>query len=173
VLDYLLLFAGISVLIFNTLYWQVVRPARKAARAAAAQVAVKTTGPPCIHADAVPVESVTGETVAWLCPACDRQLDAEWKPGWPSGSVQIAVSNSPGAQVNVGNGNSITWTVAGDRQPLAMTGGAGGSSMVNLDALHQQAIDDQSERIQRAVLGDFMTLDEAREVLAPWQRRWL
>ena len=33
---------------------------------------------PCAHPGAVPVESVTGETVAWLCPGCDVQLPAAW-----------------------------------------------------------------------------------------------
>lgn len=33
---------------------------------------------PCAHPDAVPVELATGEIVAWLCPACDRQLPAGW-----------------------------------------------------------------------------------------------
>lgn len=33
---------------------------------------------PCRHPAALPVESVLGELVAWLCPACDQQLDAEW-----------------------------------------------------------------------------------------------
>jgi hypothetical protein len=33
----------------------------------------------CTHAYAEPVNLlVTGETVAWLCPACDKQLPAEW-----------------------------------------------------------------------------------------------
>jgi hypothetical protein len=34
---------------------------------------------PCRHSAAVPVESVLGELVAWLCPVCDAQLDAEWR----------------------------------------------------------------------------------------------
>jgi len=33
---------------------------------------------PCAHPDAVPVESLAGTVVAWLCPACDRQLPAGW-----------------------------------------------------------------------------------------------
>jgi CelD/BcsL family acetyltransferase involved in cellulose biosynthesis len=34
---------------------------------------------PCPHTDAVPVTlATTGETVAALCPECDRQLPAEW-----------------------------------------------------------------------------------------------
>jgi hypothetical protein len=32
----------------------------------------------CAHPKAVPVKSTLGETVAWLCPACDTQLPAEW-----------------------------------------------------------------------------------------------
>lgn len=35
--------------------------------------------PPCPHSGAVPVESVLGEVVAWLCPECDEQLPAEWR----------------------------------------------------------------------------------------------
>ena len=34
---------------------------------------------PCSHADAVPVESLAGETVAWLCPSCDIQLPVGWR----------------------------------------------------------------------------------------------
>lgn len=33
---------------------------------------------PCVHRHAVPVETVTGETIAHLCPDCDAQLAAEW-----------------------------------------------------------------------------------------------
>jgi len=33
---------------------------------------------PCAHAGAVPVNIASGETVAWLCPGCDRQLPAGW-----------------------------------------------------------------------------------------------
>ena len=33
----------------------------------------------CQHASAVPVESVAGERVSWLCPDCDAQLDADWR----------------------------------------------------------------------------------------------
>jgi hypothetical protein len=29
----------------------------------------------CSHCDAVPVESVTGERVEWLCLSCDAQLE--------------------------------------------------------------------------------------------------
>ena len=161
---------GIFVLIFNTLYWQVVRPARKAARAGAAQVPVQAARRIGRHADAMPVESVTGETVAWLCPACDQQLDADWEPPSPAdpGPIEVgpAVFTSRGP-IHLGTGNTVTWTVAGDRQPLAMTGGAGGSSVIDLDALRQSFLDAQSRRIQQAVLGGFMTLGEAREHLPP------
>ncbi|MBV2364240.1 hypothetical protein [Streptomonospora nanhaiensis] len=34
----------------------------------------------CRHEDAVPVESVVdGATLAWLCPGCDAQLEANWQ----------------------------------------------------------------------------------------------
>jgi hypothetical protein len=33
---------------------------------------------PCRHSKALPVESVLGDVVAWLCPHCDQQLSAEW-----------------------------------------------------------------------------------------------
>jgi hypothetical protein len=33
--------------------------------------------PGCRHRNAVPVTIVTGETVAWFCPDCETQLDAE------------------------------------------------------------------------------------------------
>lgn len=47
-----------------------------------AAVAAPTT-PPCAHADAVPVELASGgERVAWLCPACDEQLPADWAPSF-------------------------------------------------------------------------------------------
>ncbi len=36
---------------------------------------------PCAHAAAEPVDLLlTGETVAWLCLGCGRQLPAGWKP---------------------------------------------------------------------------------------------
>ncbi|HEV7215208.1 MAG TPA: hypothetical protein VGP33_08775 [Chloroflexota bacterium] len=35
---------------------------------------------PRAHTAAVPVDDVTGEHVAWLCPDCDKQLPAEWVP---------------------------------------------------------------------------------------------
>lgn len=35
----------------------------------------------CAHLEAVPVRtSLTNELVAWLCPDCDEQLDADWDP---------------------------------------------------------------------------------------------
>jgi hypothetical protein len=34
----------------------------------------------CPHVSAVPVDSLEGKRVAWLCPDCDGQLPAEWKP---------------------------------------------------------------------------------------------
>ncbi len=33
---------------------------------------------PCAHPEAVPVDAVTGDVVAWLCPGCDAQLPAAW-----------------------------------------------------------------------------------------------
>ena len=33
---------------------------------------------PCSHPGAVPVETLTGELVAWLCPDCDVRLPAGW-----------------------------------------------------------------------------------------------
>ena len=33
---------------------------------------------PCAHPAAVPVETLAGELVAWLCPACDLRLPAGW-----------------------------------------------------------------------------------------------
>lgn len=35
---------------------------------------------PRAHAAAVPVDALTGEIVAWLCPDCDKQLPANWRP---------------------------------------------------------------------------------------------
>lgn len=36
---------------------------------------------PRAHTAAVPVdELLTGVTVAWLCPDCDKQLPADWRP---------------------------------------------------------------------------------------------
>jgi hypothetical protein len=35
---------------------------------------------PVAHTTAVPVDDVAGQLVAWLCPTCDRQLPADWKP---------------------------------------------------------------------------------------------
>lgn len=34
---------------------------------------------PSAHAAAVPVDDLTGELVAWLCPDCDKQLPADWR----------------------------------------------------------------------------------------------
>lgn len=34
---------------------------------------------PCRHLEPVPVESVLGELVAWLCPVCDQQLSPDFK----------------------------------------------------------------------------------------------
>lgn len=36
------------------------------------------------HTTAVPVDSVAGDIVAWLCPDCDQQLPADWEPARPS-----------------------------------------------------------------------------------------
>jgi hypothetical protein len=33
---------------------------------------------PTGHRNAIPVEDLTGQRVATLCPDCDRQLPAEW-----------------------------------------------------------------------------------------------
>jgi hypothetical protein len=39
-----------------------------------------TRTPGCTHSAAVPVESAyDGQTLAWLCPACDQQLPENWK----------------------------------------------------------------------------------------------
>ena len=35
----------------------------------------------CAHPDAEPVDLITGERVAWLCPECDAQLPAGWRRG--------------------------------------------------------------------------------------------
>lgn len=32
----------------------------------------------CAHPEAVPVETLGGELVAWLCPGCDERLPPEW-----------------------------------------------------------------------------------------------
>lgn len=34
---------------------------------------------PCRHRRAVPVDTLLGEHVAWLCPACDRRLPQGWR----------------------------------------------------------------------------------------------
>lgn len=39
---------------------------------------------PRAHAAAVPVDDLTGEVVAWLCPHCDKQLPADWELPPPS-----------------------------------------------------------------------------------------
>jgi hypothetical protein len=44
---------------------------------------------PCLHRNAVPVESVLGDVLAKLCPDCDEQLDADFAPPLP-GSGPIA-----------------------------------------------------------------------------------
>lgn len=40
--------------------------------------------PACSHPGAVPVDTLAGERVAWLCPACDRQLPAGHRQGVPA-----------------------------------------------------------------------------------------
>jgi hypothetical protein len=42
---------------------------------------------PCAHPDAVPVDLLTGEIVAWLCPDCGRRLQARWAEP-PTGSCR-------------------------------------------------------------------------------------
>lgn len=37
----------------------------------------------CPHKNAVPVDLVNGERVAWLCPDCDEQLSAGFEPPVP------------------------------------------------------------------------------------------
>ncbi len=32
----------------------------------------------CSHSEAVPVDTLDGERVAWLCPSCDAQLPADF-----------------------------------------------------------------------------------------------
>jgi hypothetical protein len=45
----------------------------------AAQARQAVAGPaPCAHWQAVPVPGVGGDVVAWLCPACDAQLPADF-----------------------------------------------------------------------------------------------
>lgn len=34
---------------------------------------------PCAHPNAEPVDLVTGERVAWVCPACPAELPADWR----------------------------------------------------------------------------------------------
>jgi 8-oxo-dGTP pyrophosphatase MutT (NUDIX family) len=34
---------------------------------------------PCAHANAEPVDLITGERVAWVCPECDTGLPADWQ----------------------------------------------------------------------------------------------
>lgn len=41
---------------------------------------IKAAFGPCAHPEPVPVETLDGELVAWLCPGCDEQLPAAWKP---------------------------------------------------------------------------------------------
>lgn len=38
--------------------------------------------PVCLHDGAVPVEDLAGERVAMLCPDCDQQLLADWRPSF-------------------------------------------------------------------------------------------
>lgn len=45
---------------------------------------------PRAHTAAVPVDDLTGELVAWLCPDCDQQLPADWKPA-PIDVARVAV----------------------------------------------------------------------------------
>ena len=45
------------------------------------RAAILARQPACSHNSAVPVDTLDGERVAWLCPDCDRQLPAD-RAGW-------------------------------------------------------------------------------------------
>lgn len=49
-------------------------------RGAVSQPAPELSRPRCAHTGAIPVESVLGEVVAHLCPACGEQLPEVWPP---------------------------------------------------------------------------------------------
>lgn len=56
-----------------------VTPASISSEQAAAKLSALAC--PRAHANAVPVdELLTGAIVAWLCPTCDKQLPADWRP---------------------------------------------------------------------------------------------
>lgn len=61
---------------------------------------------PCAHPDAVPVEALTGEVVAWLCPApdCGRQLPATWA------EVASAIASVPSSSSRNSHGGEATRT---------------------------------------------------------------
>lgn len=44
---------------------------------------IRTGVQTCRHLDAVPVDSVLAERVAWWCAKCETQLPAEWEPRDP------------------------------------------------------------------------------------------
>ena len=77
-------------------------PFTMSARIRRAKPPVPVAANPCRHPAAIPVESVYGEIVAHLCPACDEQLDGDWKP--------------PQRDVHHGGANTVVYS-----------GGAGGS----------------------------------------------
>ena len=61
----------------------------------------------CLHLEAVPVELVAdGTVVAWLCPACDKQLGADWKAplsgAGHAAAALIAAGFDPGDVLSIG-----------------------------------------------------------------------
>ena len=86
----------------------------------------KSPPPPCAHAWAVPVESLKGERVAWLCPACDQQMDAGWQPPEPlQFVVELTVESEPGGEFSLLEppGSKVEFYPVSERSSLIMIRG--------------------------------------------------
>ena len=54
----------------------------------------------CAHPEAEPVDLVTGERVAWVCPECDAGLPADWQ--LPAGAPVAKEGEAPAGNVTTG-----------------------------------------------------------------------
>lgn len=95
-----------------------------------AEEAVDEPERPCVHAGAVPVDSLGGDHVAWLCPACDRQLDAGWQPPEPlQFIVELTVDADPGTEIPLSVPPGVTaehYAVSETRSVIMIRGTLGG-----------------------------------------------
>lgn len=65
----------------------------------------------CAHVNAEPVDDLTGETVAALCPDCEHQLPARWLDCDHENSIDTTMINDLGRR-NLCNGCGVQWMEA-------------------------------------------------------------